>query len=149
MDSMKANDNQLRRLMLWNRFWLGLFMVLLVGGGGLSWFNRFVDNVDNNVRALKVSWIADGGIKFSSSSDGPFVVTHLVKVARSEQEKSVARLSQPIVIVDSAGATLSKSEFDKLSWHGYQGDAQSSPAAGTAITAFYYKPVVTKPSTPQ
>ncbi len=145
IDSMNVNDNQLRRLIIWNRLWLGLFMVLLISWGGLSWANR----IYSDMRALRVSWRSGGDIKFSSASDGPFVITHLATVARSEQEKSVARLSQPIVVVDSAGATLSKSEVEKLKWHGYRGAAQPSPAAGTAIVAFYYRPLVTKPSRSQ
>jgi hypothetical protein len=143
---MSVNDTQVRRLVVWNRLWLGLFIAVLLGWAGVLWINHFIEN---HVRAIRVYWMDDGGIKLSSSSDGPFVVTHLAKVATSEQEKSVVRLSPPIVIVDSFGAIISKSEFDGLKWHGYMGDAHPPPAVGTAIQAFYYKPLVTKSSSAQ
>jgi hypothetical protein len=126
-----------------------LFIALSVGLIGVSWFNRYAENVESRARALRVYRTDDGGIKLGSASDGPFVVTHLSVVSRREPEKSVARLSPPIVIVDSAGATLSKSDFERLKWYGYLGDERGAPAVGTAIVAFYSEPISTRPSTSQ
>jgi hypothetical protein len=140
---MSPDDQQLRRLVRWNRIWLGLFIVVVACLVGMSWLNRFVER---DLLGLEVSWTEEGGIRLRSATDGPFVVTHLSKVARGEPEKSTALLSPPIVIVDSAGATLSKTEFSKLKWYGYLGEDHPSPVAGTPIIGFYYKPLVTKPS---
>jgi hypothetical protein len=137
---------QIQRLIFWNRLSIVLLITLSVGLIGVSWFNRYVEK---ELRALRVYWTEEGGIELRCASDGPFVVTHLSVVSRGEPEKSVARLSPPIVIIDSAGATLSKSDFEKLKWYGYLGDERPAPAADTAIVAFYSKPISTRPSTAQ
>lgn len=140
--SPQVTEHHIRRLVFWNRFWLILFLLLLVGGG-IAWLDHFISNT---LHPLRVHWMQDGSIRLSSSSDGPFVVTHLSKVALSEGSKAVAQISPPIVIVDSAGATLSRDDVARLKWYSYIGEPQPALAAGTPIVAFYYRPVTTEPS---
>jgi hypothetical protein len=113
------------------------FVVLsLLVVAGEVWLN----SMRANIRALAVKWQPDGEIRFYSVSDGPFVITHLVKHGSDEGGKAVARLPQPLAIVDSAGATLSKNNVAKLAWVNIYGQLVTSPKAGAEIKALYFRP---------
>jgi hypothetical protein len=75
------DNQQIQRLIFWNRLSIVLFIALSVGLIGVSWFNRYAENVESRARALRVYRTDDGGIKLGSASDGPFVVTHLSVVS--------------------------------------------------------------------
>ena len=139
---MSTDDQQLRRLLVWNRVWIGLAVLLMLGLVG-RWG---LQQVHDEHYALRVSWTEEGDLRFRSPSDGPFIVTHLVKVEPVEPTRSVAKLREPIVIIDSWGATLKKSEFESLTWLSYLGEPHPSPAAGTKLIAFYYRPLQTEPA---
>jgi hypothetical protein len=133
---MAQDDQQLRRLAQWNSFWLSVAVLVA------TW--AIFRYVWDDQLALEVEWTEEQGLRFRSGTDGPFVVTHLSKVSKGEHEKATAQLLPPIVIVDSVGATLSKSEFDKSKWQDYLGNPLASPPVGTPIVGLYYKPLVTK-----
>ena len=133
---MRTNEERIRRLEIWNLILLTLIVLSVLGFIGNAWLNSTL----TNVRALSVAWQSDGEIHFSSASDGPFVITHLVKYGNNEGEKAVARLPQPLAIVDSAGSTLSKGEVTKLVWVNIFGEPVTAPKAGTEIKALYFRP---------
>ena len=70
------------------------------------------------------------------------MVTHLVKDENNEKEKAVALLPQPLAIIDSGGATMSKGEVMKLVWINPYGQKVTAPKVGTRITAFYFQPEI-------
>ena len=107
-----------------------------VGVIGSTWLNSTL----SSVRALSVTWQSSGEIRLSSASDGPFVVTHLVKYGNNEGEKAVAQLPQPVAIVDSAGMTIEKDDISKLQWVNIYGQPVTAPKAGAEIKALYYRP---------
>lgn len=126
-------DDNLRRLMIWNRFWCALILLSALSWGLLTAHHKMCE--------LRVRWGDDDGLRFSAMCDGPFVITHLQKLSQSnEGEKAVAELPQPIVIFDSHGAIIAKSELDKLVWLDIYGHKTTPPAAGAKISAIYYKP---------
>ena len=139
---VSKDSQQLRRLVIWNRIWIGLAVLLT-----LSLAGRWVDQqIFTEIHKLHITWTAQGDLDFSSLSDGPFIVTHLVKVQPIEPTPSVAELPIPIVIIDSAGAILKKSDFESLSWFSYLHEPHPAPIAGTQVIAFYYRPLRTGPT---
>jgi hypothetical protein len=131
-----------RRLVLWNRLWLGLLVlgILLAGAQHLS------QRLLASTRQLRAAW-SDGGLTFSSISDGPFVVTHLsVPGVQSEGDKAVAQLAVPVAIIDSRGARLDPEELRKLTWRNIYGQPVPPPQEGAPIRALYFRPLQTGPS---
>src|SRR4028118_18775 len=133
------DDKKIRRLVIWNRIWLVLLVLALVSFAGSAWLG----STFSRARALSATWLPSGEVRLSSASDGPFVVTHLVKYGHDEGEKAVARLPQPIAIVDSAGATIEKDVIAKLAWVNIFGEPVPAPNVGSNIEVLYYRPEVT------
>jgi hypothetical protein len=134
-----------RRLIFWNRFWLGLLVVALLLGFG-QWLITASDLLPTSLRAV---W-HNGGLALVTGSDGPFVVTHLIldgHEAADESQKAVAQLSNPVVIIDSKGAIISPEEVKKLTWKDTTGQSVPPPHEGTPIRALYYRPLRTPPAT--
>jgi hypothetical protein len=134
-----------RRLVVWNRFWLGLLVLAL-----LLWLGRWlIHGSDWLPTLLRVVW-HNGGLALTTWSDGPFVVTHLIldgREAADESQKAVAQLSTPVVIIDSKGANISPEEVKKLIWNDTTGRSISPPREGAPIRALYYRPLRTPPAT--
>jgi hypothetical protein len=137
MADMTAQDKQIVRLIRWNRLWLLVLLLLLLAAVARFYYNSVI----KDVYSLHATW---GGntLHVHSAKDGPFVVTHLVKL----EEYAVAQLPRPITIIDSRGHYFSKSDIDKLDWIGSQGDKQAPPAVGTDVKAFYFVPLETAPA---
>lgn len=135
---MKTNEQRIQRLELWNRGLIFLLALIVLGGVGFVLDHK----IQSSIRSLKVEWKPSGEIKFSSPSDGPLVVTHLVKYGDTEAEKRVARLPRLLAIVDSAGAQISGDEAKSLVWINIYGQPVAAPKAGTKIGALYLSPRV-------
>ena len=138
-DSNDSDRRQLRRLVLWNRLWIAAAVLLTLGLLG-GWV---IQTAVDRVNSLRVSWTESGDLRFRSISDGPFIVTHLLKVEPVEPTPSVAKLREPIVIIDSAGAVLKRTDFENLNWFSYLNEPHPRAAVGTEVIAFYYRPLRT------
>jgi hypothetical protein len=120
---------------------LALLVCCIVGIAGAI----FLRTMPDRMYALRLSWM-DDGLKVYSAKDGPFVVTHLFQPWSGSRESSVARLPEPVTIIDSRGHYFTRAEIQALTWVGASGRTNSPPAAGTVVKAFYWIPRETEPS---
>jgi len=135
------DERDVRRLIWWNRLWLALLLV-----GAICWgAQRLLDQVKTNTRALNIRWL-DGGLKLSSVSDGPFLVTHLVGLPGHDAGKLIAQLPTPLAIIDSGGAKITRDDYRKLVWKNYTGTRVAAPAEGAPLRALYVRPVYSEPA---
>ena len=58
----------------------------------------------------------DGGVRFSATSDGPFVVTHVV--GYGPKGRNVAALPEPVASIESGGYEIPLAVLKKLHWYG-------------------------------
>jgi hypothetical protein len=136
-----VSATSVQRLIFWNRLWLCLLLVGALLEGTRWLFTRF----DVFLSTLRPVWSASG-LRLVTSSDGPFVVTHLVlsePEAGSEKGKAVAQLARPIVIMDSDGASIPSAELHQLTWRNIFGQSVPPPPDGAPIRALYYRPLTT------
>lgn len=135
-------DQEIRRLVWWNRFWAALLLIgatLWVGSAALN-------RARESTQRLSVYW-REGGLALRSASDGPFLVTHLALIGTpTEAEKAVAQLPEPLAIIDSGGATISRDIYRKLVWRNFLGNPVPSPQEGAPVRALYTRPVYSRPS---
>lgn len=138
---MQTNEERIRRLERRN---IGLVIVtiilslIIIGTAGYTWLSSTAETL---LYTLSVNWQSDGGLRFTSSSDGPFIVTYL-EHGFNTGEVRTARLPESIVITDSTGARLSKEEVKKLKWRDVWGRPIAAPKEGSDIKAFYFRPQV-------
>lgn len=104
---------------------------------------RFWAHVQEDFRRLNVHWGMDGSLRLSSSSDGPFIVTHLAAYGTSEAEKATAALPEPVAITDSAGASLKPDAMKKLVWRSSTTGEKMPAPEPKNIVALYYRPLTT------
>ena len=125
---------QIRKLQLWNRFWVCLLVIAT-----LTWAGKhFIDAQTRDLYTLHDTW--DGqGLKLSAMSDGPFVVTHLV----DRYSKTWAALPRPVAVVNSHGAYIPVEEMQKLYWQDYLDQPCPFPLKNADIKALYYLPLTT------
>ena len=135
---MKTNEQRIRRLEIWNRALLFLLVLVALIGAGFMLDSK----IRSGLRSLTVHWKPSGEIKFSSPSDGPLIVTHLIRFGSSEAEKIVAQLPRSLAIVDSSGAEISGDEAKLLKWLNIYGEPATAPKAGAKIGALYLSPQV-------
>jgi hypothetical protein len=127
-------ETQVRNLVLWNRFWVFLFVMTvlaLVGRSGLDYIDQMTLRVSSN-------W-DENGVRLSGLEDGPVVVTAIECL----DERSWASLSKQIVITDSGGAYITVDQMKKLEWHDRQGQPCPFPGKHDNIVALYFRPAVT------
>jgi hypothetical protein len=123
-------ERQMRRLLLWNRFWLSLLIMTALAWG----VHSFIAAETQDTYTLTERW--DGqGLKLSALTDGPFVITHLV----DRRTRSWAALPSPIAVVDSHGVYIPINDVKKLHWQDYLGQPCPFPATNARITALYYR----------
>lgn len=145
---MEMQNPQIRRLILWNRFWLTLVTLAALVGGFKYLEHRLIKD---SMRLFFTSHVRpeDGRtgkservLIFSTNQGGPFIVTHLAYGA-----DFVAELPQPrfipgpkgIAYADTDWSTIYESELDKLSWHNcYSGEKVRPPKINEPVRALYY-----------
>jgi hypothetical protein len=128
---------QIRRLQLWNRFWICLFVV--------SALYFAAQNQIRRVRTLTVAYNTDGSVKFRSFSDGPFVITHLALSGDGGVgARATAALTPPLTCIDSSGAYLSQEEVSRLVWRDDHGEKMRAPSPGSKLAALYFDPQIAK-----
>lgn len=139
---MDTPDSQIRRLTLWNRFWLGLVLLYALSLAG----NLLTEHFSRDALRLHLSWshsatVKDGSaLSLSKNQGSPFVVTHLVKEAARHQEKAVAALPEPFLIYHlKTSVSITPSELAKLAWIQLDGKRVAPPRPGQPVTAVYYK----------
>ncbi len=124
-------EQHTRRIVFWNRFWLTIVMLLLIGSG--AW--RLLSSIIESMYDLRPSWSEDG-LGFSASSDGPFVITHLV----DRRQYATAALQPPLAYIDSGRLLIPIEQFKKLKWYSKFGEEVTAPKDGLNVTALYYRP---------
>ena len=145
MADMSNQDKQILRLIRWNRFWLLVLWLLLLALGCLFCVKSVIKNIRKDVYSLRATWHGNT-LHVHSVKDGPFVVTHLVKLRSPHGEYAAAQLPSPITIIDSRGHYFSKAEIDSLEWIGISGEEQVPPAVGAKVETFYFIPLETAPN---
>ena len=120
-----------RRLVRLNWLW----GTLVVGLALISAAKWELNRIWTDLERIHVIRQEDGGVTFSSSSDGPFVVTHLVY-----KHWYVARLPEPVVMLESGRSTVSRAVVKKLIWRETrEGSKVALPPQDAPLAIFYYK----------
>ena len=127
---------EVRRLLLWNRVLLVILLLAALGAAGSSLLAR----LETKAMGLSASR-SNGGLRLSTASDGPFIVTHLVYWEDGARSQAYAALPEPLVIIASGRASVEKEKLQKLAWRSYLGGPAPVPPEGAAITALYYRPL--------
>jgi hypothetical protein len=79
-----------------------------------------------------------------SAKDGPWIITHLVKLREGTNEYAVARLPCPALVIDSRGEIFTTNFLQSLDWITHSGTTSSPPTYGHPMKAFYFVPEATK-----
>jgi hypothetical protein len=116
-----------------------VILVALLCGVAIGIGVLFARRMHEDISSLKLSWMNDG-LKAYSSSDGPFVITHLFHPWSGSRESSVAQLPQPVTVIDSRGHFFTHADIRGLTWVGASGETNSPPSVGTDLKAFYWVP---------
>jgi len=115
-------------------FWiLPLLIVALLAGVFLY--------VDKSLSKVSISW-RDTELKIYPCIERPYVVTHLI--CPHEFHYKSAALEPPLLILDSAGRTLTYDQIQKLKWVDYLERDVEPPEIGDDISAIYYCADITK-----
>jgi hypothetical protein len=75
-----------------------------------------------------------------SAKDGPWIITHLIKLRDGTNEYAVAQLPAPVTIIDSRGEHFTTNFLQSLTWITHSGDTSAPPAVGHPMKAFYFVP---------
>lgn len=75
-----------------------------------------------------------------SAKDGPWVITHLIKLRDGTNEYAVAQLPSPATIIDSRGEHFTTNFLRSLTWITRSGDTSAPPEVGQPMKAFYFVP---------
>lgn len=128
-------DMQVRRLLIWNRFWLtALVMCMVLGGGWL-----YLQKETSSIYELKASW-SDEGLRLSCVGQGPYIVTHLI----DWRTKTCAELAKPIVVFDSYGGRISLSEIKALAWRNTMNEPCEPPKQFSEVEVLYSLSLIAK-----
>ncbi len=141
MPDKTSQEKHITRLVWWNRLWLILLLLIFLGFAA----RFYVKSVLKDIYSLNVEWSGDT-LHVFSVKDGPFVVTHLVKLRSRDGEYAAALLPDPVTIIDSRGHHFSKADIDRLEWIGTSGEKQAAPTVGAKVKAFYFIPLETAPN---
>lgn len=136
-----GETKQIRRLTWFNYLYLAMIILGLMG-----WLaNRQITNFKTDLEKINVFWETDGGITFSSSSDGLFIINILIlSTPSANAPDTIAPLPKSIVIIESGKVSLTKQEVDKLiRYERHTRERVAPPAKGAPIRALYYKALKT------
>jgi hypothetical protein len=87
----------------------------------------------------KADWRAST-LHVYSAKDGPWVITHLIKLRDGTNEYAVAQLPTPATIIDSRGEHFTTNFLQSLSWITHSGTTSSPPVIGHPMKVFYFVP---------
>jgi hypothetical protein len=135
------DTRQIRRLT-----WFSYLYMAVIIFGAIAWLaNRQIAKIHTDIEKINVSWETDGGITFSSMSDGPFIINALILSTSPENAPNIiAQLPKPVIIVESGRVSLTKQEVDKLVWYErHNREQNSAPAKGAPVKALYHKALKT------
>lgn len=121
-----------------------LVLALLLGGiicGGYA----TLDSLTADLKTLRLYEERNGDLRFSASSDGPFVVTHLIRVEPGRGRTAVAALPEPIAIAESGGKILSRAQIARLRWIDNYSQPMTEFLPDSRFEAIYHRPLVAKP----
>ena len=91
----------------------------------------------------RTAW-GTGSLHICSPKDGPWVVTHLVKLPDGTNEYAIAQLPSPATIIDSRGEHFTTNFLQSLTWITHSGSTSAPPAIGHPMKAFYFVPEETR-----
>lgn len=138
---MQRDEASYWRLVWWNRFWAVLWLCSAAAWGRQA----LLAEARQMTTRLTAHW-SGPDLTLRSVSDGPFLVTHLVRYGTpSEADKAVAALPQPLAIIDSGGATIPRDLYRKLVWRNFLGQRVPAPPEGAPVGALYTRPLATNP----
>jgi hypothetical protein len=103
----------------------------------------FVRHQKHEVYRLRAAWGAES-LHIYSAKDGPWVITHLVKMRAGTNEYAVAQLPSPVTIIDSRGERFSTGFIHSLTWVTPSGSTSAPPLVGHPMSAFYFVPEQTE-----
>ncbi|MDD5141598.1 MAG: hypothetical protein PHY43_15215 [Verrucomicrobiales bacterium] len=103
----------------------------------------FVQYVVHKTYQLKAAWDAES-LHIYSAKDGPWVITHLVKMRAGTNEYAVAQLPSPVTVIDSRGEHFSIGFINSLTWITPSGSTSAPPVIGYPMRAYYLVPEQTE-----
>ncbi|HEX7469350.1 MAG TPA: hypothetical protein VF437_01245 [Verrucomicrobiae bacterium] len=103
----------------------------------------FVRHQKHEVYRLRAAWGAES-LHIYSAKDGPWVITHLVKMRAGTNEYAVAQLPSPVTIIDSREERFSTGFIHSLTWVTPSGSTSAPPLVGHPMSAFYFVPEQTE-----
>ena len=87
----------------------------------------------------KVDW-RTSTLHVWSAKDGPWVITHLIKLRDGTNEYAIAQLPSPATIIDSRGEHFTTNFLQSLPWITHSGATSPPPVIGHPMKAFYFVP---------
>lgn len=91
-------------------------------------YERLVLYIDRSRSSLTVESQGED-LRIKTTSDGPFVITHLMATGYSDSDTRVAALPQPLACIDSGGLIIPK--VADLDWRDTRGEVASPPSSST------------------
>ncbi len=114
-------------------------LAMLLSGGYIS-----LQAVEKSRHRLWVSGAANGEVYLSAGSDGPFIVTHLIRVRPGQAPFALVRLPEPVVFVESGNRTITREETARLRWFDRFGEPVTEFYANERLQVLYHRPLVAK-----
>ncbi len=133
-------DTEVRRLVLWNRFWCVVLVLV-----ALTWVGRsLLAHIESVSSKGECVWETDGSLRITwLSYNRPRIITHLVYGS-----DNVAALPAPLVVTDSdQRIRFDRQALDRLTWSNFRTGRVLSPHQGAPVAALYYVP--TQARTPE
>jgi hypothetical protein len=116
-------------------------LILLLAIAQIGFFGfLFARHEKDKIRCLNAVWEDSGDLCVSSASDGPFIVTHLVKAWEGTNKGAVAMLPTSRVIVDSRGERFDTNFIQSLTWISASGKKVEAPKYGQPVSVLYFEP---------
>ncbi len=125
-------EREIRKLKTWNRIFVSC-LVLAVCAWLLSFF---LVSTQLFMRELKYSRNGNS-LRVGSSTDGPYLVTHVAWYDVDTGDKRWAALPNAVLIVDSWGAEI---DLSSLKWMDYHGQPAEKPEDYGRLEVIYFVP---------
>lgn len=113
-----------------NLLWLAVLTTIAWWPAYRSW-----STLKETVTEVTARWEGNS-LRLSSTRSG-IVITHLV--SRSGGREAVARLPEPVVLLDGGGCSFGEHTLRALSWKRGNGADAPPPLQGSPVEGFYYR----------